>query len=336
MSKDGTNKERIAWIDNVKLFAILCVILYHSSALVVNEYYYSGWIIETFNMALFFLLSGLSSYHSIVKIESFKGWLNFSKKKFVRIMVPCLFVSLLVFQKPCSFWFLLTLFYYLIAFASFHYICTFLKISPNWAFLFLGALLLIDVPKVGNDQEFVISFAVGLFFSKIRIIDLLSEVPKQILTLVVIGGFAIWLLLLPYYQSFYLNQFNTLLQNNTLYVFGIRQIIEVSFSVACCLLFMNKIDRQTKYSWVGGATLGMYIIHVTILTLIDADHLNWEIDAHGHLWGNFAEIAGFVILTIGSIFLVKLLEGWKWTNCLILGNPLDRADKKSYIKKYIV
>lgn len=306
----------------MKLFAILCVILYHSSALVINEYYYAGWIIETFNMALFFFLSGLTSYHSIGKINSFKSWFDFSKKKFIRIMLPCLFVSLLVFQRPCSFWFLLTLFYYLIAFATFHYICTFFKISPNWAFLLFGLLILIDVPKMGNDQEFIISFAAGLFLSKIGIIDRLSGVPKNKVIWAIIGGFTIWLLLLPFYQSFYLNQFNALLRNHTLYVFGIRQIIELSFAVACCLLFMYYINKQTKYSWMGGATLGMYIIHVTILTLLDADHLNWAIDAKGHIWGNFAEIAGFLILTIVTILLVKLLEKWKWTNFLILGNKL--------------
>ena len=44
---------RIVWIDNLRLFAILCVILYHSSQLVENKVYF-GWIIESFNMALFF------------------------------------------------------------------------------------------------------------------------------------------------------------------------------------------------------------------------------------------------------------------------------------------
>lgn len=252
MSQEGTHKGRIAWIDNVKFFAMLCVILYHSSALVVNEYYYAGWIIETFNMALFFFLSGLTSYRSVEKINSFNDWFNFSKKKFIRIMLPCMFVSLLVFQKPCSFWFLLTLFYYLIAFATGHYICTVLRISGNWSFLLFGLLLLVDVPKMGNDQEFIISFAAGLYLSKIKIIDRLSEVPKNKVLWGIVGGFVIWLLLLPFYQSFYLNQFNALLQNHTLYVFGIRQIIELSFAAACCLLFMNYFNKWTQFSAWGG------------------------------------------------------------------------------------
>ena len=75
----------------------------------------------------------------------------------------------------------------------------------------------------------------------------------------------------------------------------------------------------------------MYIIHVTILTLLDADHFNWAIDAHGHLWGNVVEIAGFVVLTIVTILLVKLLEKWKWTSFLVLGNPLN-TNKAKYDK----
>lgn len=176
---------------------------------------------------------------------------------------------------------------------------------------------------MGNDQEFIISFAAGLFLSKIGIIDRLSEVPKNKVIMAIIGGFAVWLFLQPFYQSFYLNQFNALLHNHTLYVFGIRQIIELSFAVACSLLFMKIFNRHTKFSWMGGATLGMYIIHVTILTLLDADHLNWAIDAHAHLWGNFAEMVVFVVLTIVTILFVKLLEKWKWTNFLVLGNKLS-------------
>lgn len=314
------NRERIAWIDNAKFLAIICVILYHSSALVTNEMYYLGWIIETFNMALFFFLSGLTGYHSIGKIENFKNLVEFIKKKALRIMLPCIFVSLLIFQKPCSFWFLLTLFYYFVAFATLHYLCRTVKLSDICAFPMFLLLLLVDVPKVGNDQEFVLTFAVGLYLSKIRIIDRLSNAPKNIIRWAIVGGFALWLALMPFYESFYLNKFYDLMGNNTLYLFAIRQMIELSFAIACCLLFMEKFGALTKFSKWGGETLGMYIIHVTILTIMDNHH--WAIDAHGNLWGNFLEIAGFINLTIVTMLIVKLLSRWKWTNYLVLGHNI--------------
>jgi len=150
---------RIAWIDNARFFAMLCVILYHSSQLVTNEYYYAGWIIESFNMALFFFLSGLTSYRSIENVETFKDWFDFFKKKFMRIMLPCMFVSLLVFQKLCSFWFLLTLFYYLMAFASFNLLCSLLKISKNWAFLLFSLLVLYQTPITWTKKSNWLSYS---------------------------------------------------------------------------------------------------------------------------------------------------------------------------------
>ena len=78
---------------------------------------------------------------------------------------------------------------------------------------------------------------------------------------------------------------------------------------------------------MGGATLGMYIIHVTILTLLDKDHFNFAIDAHGQIWGNVLEVFGFIVLTMITMLLVHLLGKWKWTNYLILGNPLVETKK---------
>ena len=247
-----TNKGRIAWIDNIRFFAMLCVILYHSSALVINEYYYAGWIIESFNMALFFFLSGLISYHSIENIKTFKDWFDFFKKKFTRIMLPCLFVSLLVFQKPCAFWFLLTLFYYLIAFASFHYLCSLMNIRKEWAFVFFLTLVFINMPVIGNNQEFIIIFATGLYLSKKGIIYRMSKVPMKQLFWVAIAGFVVWLMLLPFYKSFYLNKFYDLLNSHTLYLFGARQIMAFSFAIASCLLFALCFNKRTRVSTWGG------------------------------------------------------------------------------------
>ena len=203
-------------------------------------------------MALFFFLSGLCSYHSIGKIDTFNDYWDFCKKKFLRILLPCVFVSMVMFQKPCSFWFLLTLFYYFMAFASFHFLCTKLKISRSFAFLFFLLLVIINIPKVGNDQEFIIPFAVGLYLSKIGIMDRIADISKHRLMWIMTIGIAVWLLFLPFYKSFYLNQFNDLLHSHTMYLFCIRQIMYFSFATACCLLFKQYFDKQNRFSWWGG------------------------------------------------------------------------------------
>ncbi len=68
---------------------------------------------------------------------------------------------------------------------------------------------------------------------------------------------------------------------------------------------------------MGGQTLGMYIIHVTILTICDNNH--WVIDAQDQLWGNILEVAGFIVLSTLTMLLVKLLSRWKWTRIFVLG-----------------
>lgn len=250
--------QRIAWIDNIKLFAILCVILYHSSSFVTHEIYSAGWILETFNMALFFFISGLTSYYSIGKIMCLKDLISYVYKKFIRMLLPCIFVSLLVFQKPCAFWFLLTLFYYLISFATFHLICNSIKLN-NYSFLLFLLLLFINIPKVGNDQEFIISFAIGLLFAKkYKVINKFMVFSKNTIICIIFIGFIIWLSLLPFYKSFYLNQFNSLLLNNTLYIFVIRQIMKISFAISCCLLFMKYFNKITKFSKWGGNLRNVY------------------------------------------------------------------------------
>lgn len=205
-------------------------------------------------MALFFFLSGLTSYRSIENVETFKDWFDFFKKKFMRIMLPCMFVSLLVFQKLCSFWFLLTLFYYLMAFASFNLLCSLLKISKNWAFLLFSLLVFINMPVIGNNQEFILILAFGLYLSKIKIVEKIDSIlPHNKSLWAIVGGFAIWLMLLPFYKSFYLNKFYDLLANHTFYLFGVRQVIEFSFAIACCLLFKECFDKMTKFTVWGGA-----------------------------------------------------------------------------------
>lgn len=63
----------------------------------------------------------------------------------------------------------------------------------------------------------------------------------------------------------------------------------------------------------------MYIIHVTILALLDSDHLNWVIDAQGHIWGNFLEIAGFMVLTVLTMLMISLFSKWKWSRFFDFG-----------------
>ena len=65
--------QRIAWLDNVKMFAMLCVILGHVMTIVIKTNVdLSGKIIEhfivAFNIPLFVIISGYSNLNTFNKI----------------------------------------------------------------------------------------------------------------------------------------------------------------------------------------------------------------------------------------------------------------------------
>ena len=313
-------RRRIAWIDNIRLFAILCVILYHSSQMVKNNIFYFGWVIESFNMALFFFLSGMSSYKSFSKIGTSRDLFDFVKKKFTRILLPCIFVSVAVFQRPCSFWFCLTLFYYMIAFACTKFACYKLRFNEWLPYLLFAMLTLINIPKVGNDQEFIISFTLGVLCSRVDVIEKIASLQYKKILIVSALCFFLWLLLLPNYMSFYNNQFYDLLLANNYHTFIVRNVIYLLFITSSMLLFMTKINKTFHISKYGGETLGMYIVHVTILAMFGEYGIIYS--APNALVGIICQILSFVLLTVVTILIVFLLGKWKWTNFLVLGNKL--------------
>ena len=79
--------------------------------------------------------------------------------------------------------------------------------------------------------------------------------------MMVINGFFLWLLLLPFYKSFYLNKFYDLIHSHTLYLFLIRQIAAFSFAIACCFLFKECFNKQSGFSALGGVANFRYVYY---------------------------------------------------------------------------
>lgn len=316
---ENVARSRIAWLDNVRLFAILCVILYHSSRLVENKVYF-GWIIESFNMYLFFFLSGFASAKSLLNIADFKGLFDFVKKRFVRIMLPCILVSMLIFQKPCSYWYLLTLFYYLVAFAGIKFLCARFKFGDVVLYLLFALLTFIKMPKIGNNQEFVWIFALGIIFSRYKVFDTLKSLRPTKQMFISISFVALWLCILPFYKSFYLYKPYDLLRAGDFHTFILRQLMAYSFVIGCCIFYMNKGNKTTKISEWGGQTMGIYIVHETILRW--CEHYGIVYPATNPIIGDVIQIVAFILLTVVTFLIVKALSLWKWTNFLVLGNKL--------------
>lgn len=91
-------KSRVSWIDNAKFFAIACVVLGHSFSLIkgdFNGYDEINLFIVAFNMPLFALLSGGTSFQALSKISSFSDLLIYFNKIAWHIGVPTIVYTLI-------------------------------------------------------------------------------------------------------------------------------------------------------------------------------------------------------------------------------------------------
>lgn len=87
---------RYPWLDNVKMFAMICVIAGHVGGLFANGIpgRLFGMIVA-FNMPLFVLLSGYSALKGLLRIESLEPLLDYLDKILYRICVPTVCFSAL-------------------------------------------------------------------------------------------------------------------------------------------------------------------------------------------------------------------------------------------------
>lgn len=87
-------QNRLPWLDNVKMIAMLCVIWGHMSGVFSNGM--PGrlmGLIVAFNMPLFIFLSGFSALNGLQKIDSFETFIVYCEKIFWRICVPAVCFS---------------------------------------------------------------------------------------------------------------------------------------------------------------------------------------------------------------------------------------------------
>lgn len=90
--------QRIAWIDNVKAFAILCVIIGHSQGLLEIPDSFSsnfGALIVAFNMPLFVIMAGWTALRSLERIVDLQSCQVFFEKLFERTVLPSVAFSAL-------------------------------------------------------------------------------------------------------------------------------------------------------------------------------------------------------------------------------------------------
>lgn len=91
------NQSREAWLDNAKMFAIICVIYGHMALLFANGVprCIQGFIVA-FNMPLFVILSGYTTLSSLLRIGNITALIEYAKKILLRMMIPAVTLSAVV------------------------------------------------------------------------------------------------------------------------------------------------------------------------------------------------------------------------------------------------
>lgn len=129
MYKNVKGGGRVAWLDNVKMYAMLWVILGHVMTIVIKTNVdLSGRVMEhfivAFNMPLFVMLSGYSNFNAFNRIVDKQGLWNFIKKSTIRILLPVVTFCVIGMTPNfllSPFWFLNMILYLMLGFSVIHY-----------------------------------------------------------------------------------------------------------------------------------------------------------------------------------------------------------------------
>lgn len=143
MYKNVKGGGRVAWLDNVKMYAMLWVILGHVMTIVIKTNVdLSGRVMEhfivAFNMPLFVMLSGYSNFNAFNRIVDKQGLWNFIKKSTIRILLPVVTFCVIGMTPNfllSPFWFLNMILYLMLGFSVIHFVVYALhKPTSVWCF----------------------------------------------------------------------------------------------------------------------------------------------------------------------------------------------------------
>ena len=295
-------KERVLYLDNLKGFAILLVILGHAIQYCERPGSYDVLykIIYSFHMPLFMTISG---YFGISKNVSV---IPSTQKRFKRLMIPylifgiigCLarkgdYIQLLI--SPDSFlWFLWDLFFIslltnIIVSSQVH-----LKVFSLGS-LFLLSFLMLGCGALLSNNDYNIKsicwlynfYILGAAINTEKGKRLILSKPLGLLFLLLFGALTLF--------GFLFGSIDGILMN----VYSL--VVAYLGVLSCFFLFASYFDLKTPILKLGQSTLGIYAIHQSIIKVI----------------GSNSVLFSFIIATLVSYLMVLLIRRTKYLKFII-------------------
>ena len=342
-------KKRIVWLDDAKMFAMLCVIFYHCLKYMPADMAGCSDTIEvitSFNMHLFVVLAGFTSFRALQRIACWDDYRRYVVKIVLHLLVPTFAIGLLralLTLDPHAIgneqWFLKFLFRCLLMFATSCWLVAIAsrrldktdstRINQEYVEIakYIGFLLLMFCTSKTKLPEFASYFLFGYLVKKYDLTGMLFRMksnPRQfniMLTAISLAGILTVACTFGISHSFdfYDYPLGRLSNDGMLSVFFARQICGFGWVLFFMPLFFLLSRRYTLFSYWGSKSLGLYIIH-TFLLHIFIEQLPFRFYSGYIGWIEVFTLT--MALTMMSMIIIRLLEQNKYTSFLFLGNAI--------------
>lgn len=314
-------KKKLPWIDNLRGWLILLVVLGHCIQHTLTNYQSDILFryIYSFHMPLFVFVSGYVSYKNKIQCDSVK-------KRFFQLMVPFVVwtgISALISSNASviinvilrpeqGLWFLWALFFISVINTLCCHISYKIGVNEEIVNIVVAAVLMITMRKYSyfaypTIAKFYLYYIVGFYVRKHD--DFFSRYGKCMmfpaLLLFVVSAYFFQLGHMPSFLSGCTNPFYGILFNACVAVFAIVGFVEV---FKCCF------DKHMFLSRLGGVTLGVYAIHRPIMSLFPLVWMNHEGTLYyvelTFLWSIVSALSyGAVLLLNKNKYTAFLLNG---------------------------
>lgn len=264
-------KTRLEYIDCLKGFAMLLVVMGHMIAWMYPESTYNLFILRnprdlglfnfiySYHMPLFFFISGFCAYSSLYKEKRKKVIFKRAKQIFIPYIVSTL-ISFFLFEGSISFWFLIVLFeFYVIASVFIKNNLFGLELIP-WVIIYLLTLWypqINEIPYICLPciKKFYPFFVMGLYLQKLTVLQ--GYLRKYVYP------YSLLCFIILFY--FYISNGIYKVDGDLLYKLFFYPLS--FFAITFCYYFFKESFSSNLLIYkglsdIGKKTMGIYIIHV--------------------------------------------------------------------------